>query len=204
MKKNLTVVLLFLLINSLSAQISWMGNEYTTLGTQYLGDQILFEIQSFPIASNQGAQVYIDWNNDGYGGTLNTDYFTLNFIKNQDNNSWWNSYVTMKFIGTHNRKYLGWQTGQSDYITGNFGTFIVSALNNPGSQTAVKNGTIPSSQIDLSWAKDAQNHNVMIVRKKSTNPGQNQPKEQLMQLMLPLVMGWWYIIQVEQLLQIQV
>lgn len=54
---------------------------------------------------------------------------------------------------------------------GNSGTFepiyyfTVSALNTPTDQTATLNSSNPSSQIDLSWAKDAQNHNVMIVRK---------------------------------------
>jgi hypothetical protein len=47
-------------------------------------------------------------------------------------------------------------------------SFTVNALNNPSSQNASQNGTNPASEVDLSWSKDAQNHNVMIVRKKST------------------------------------
>jgi hypothetical protein len=47
-------------------------------------------------------------------------------------------------------------------------TITVNSLNNPSSQNATQNGTNPASEIDLSWSKDAQNHNVMIVRKKST------------------------------------
>ena len=43
----------------------------------------------------------------------------------------------------------------------------VSALNNPSNQTAIQNNTNPQSKIDLTWVKDPQNHNVMIVRKKS-------------------------------------
>jgi autotransporter-associated beta strand protein len=43
----------------------------------------------------------------------------------------------------------------------------VSALNDPGSQTATKNGSNPTSQIDLTWALNAQSHSVMIVRKTS-------------------------------------
>lgn len=46
--------------------------------------------------------------------------------------------------------------------------FTVNPLNNPSSQAAIANSTTPSSSIDLSWSKDAQSHNVMIIRKKST------------------------------------
>lgn len=163
----MVILLLPILIigNTLSAQITWMGNEYTTLGeTQYLGDEVLFEIQSYPIGSNQGAQVYIDWDNNGYGGTFNIDYFALNWIENISNNSKWNKYVTMMFTGTHNRRYLGYQTGFSDYITGNFGTFNVTALSNPANTSGV---TISPLQINLAWTK-WNSKNVMIVRKKST------------------------------------
>lgn len=169
MKKALIALLLLVIFNGLQAQITWMGNEYTTLGsTQYLGDKILFEIQSFPIADQQGAQVYIDWNNDGYGGTFNVDYFALNWIENVGNNSKWNKYVTMMFIGTHNRKYLGWQTGKSDYQTSSMGTFVVSALNNPINQNLNRNPEFQGTKVNVSWNKDAQNHNVMVVRKLST------------------------------------
>jgi len=46
-------------------------------------------------------------------------------------------------------------------------TVDVSALNNPSGQTATQ-GTNPNSDILLSWSKDAQSHNVMIVRKTSS------------------------------------
>lgn len=44
--------------------------------------------------------------------------------------------------------------------------FTVNALNDPSSQTATRNTTNPTTAIDLSWTKDGQSHNVMIVRKK--------------------------------------
>ncbi len=161
MKKCLLIFVLSIIISTSFAQITWMGNEYTTLGgTQYLGDDILFEIQSYPVASGQGAQVYIDWQDDGYGSTQNIDWFALDWIRQSGNNSVWNKYVKMREVGTHNRRYLGWQTGQTDYVTGNIGEFTVSALNNPtvGTLTAYDNS------VDLNWTKDAQSHNVMIVR----------------------------------------
>lgn len=165
MNKVLFFGFLFFLSINLFAQITWMGNEYTTLAsTQYLGDNILFEIQSYPQGENQGAQVYIDWNNDGYGSTLNVDYFNLTYQGSVGNNSKWNAYVKMRATGTHNRQYLGWQTGQSDYNTGDLGTFTVSALENPSGNSALSSS---SSSISLSWTK-WNSKNVMILRKLSS------------------------------------
>ena len=44
-------------------------------------------------------------------------------------------------------------------------TVSVSAINDAGSQTATRSTTAPSSEIDLTWAKNAQDKNVMVVRK---------------------------------------
>jgi len=56
--------------------------------------------------------------------------------------------------------------------------FTVSALNNPSSPSATQ-GTDPNTQIYLTWSKNAQSHNVMIVRKTSiqswTEPTQGTP-----------------------------
>ncbi|VBB44626.1 hypothetical protein TRIP_D260040 [uncultured Paludibacter sp.] len=49
--------------------------------------------------------------------------------------------------------------------SGNCPYFTVNTLNNPSSQAATASST---TQINLSWSKDAQNHNVMIVRYPST------------------------------------
>lgn len=45
--------------------------------------------------------------------------------------------------------------------------FTVSSLNNPTFSSATLGGTNAAPTIALSWSKDAQNHNVMILRKKS-------------------------------------
>lgn len=44
--------------------------------------------------------------------------------------------------------------------------FQVDAINVVNTQNAIQNSINPSTQIDLSWDKNAQSHNVMIVRKK--------------------------------------
>ena len=169
MKK--VILFVFVIMTNISfSQITWMGNEYTNLSApQYLGDKIIFEIQSWPIASNQGAQVYIDWYNDD----LAPEWFNLPWLKNESNNSYWqNNSVTMKYVGTHNRNYLGWQTGfpENNYISGDFGTFTVNALENPSGVTAVRDGVDPDHKVDLTWTRWNSKY-VMIVRKAGSYAG---------------------------------
>ena len=164
--KKILLLSIFTIINLLLfSQITWMGNEYTTLtGNQYLGDTVLFEIQSSPINNNQGARVYIDWSNDGYGFTQDVDYFDLNWIENISANRKWNKYILMTEVGTHNRKYVGWEIGQPNYSTYNMGTFTILELVNPVAPDATP---VSSSQINLSWDK-WNTKDVMIVRSTSS------------------------------------
>ena len=57
-------------------------------------------------------------------------------------------------------------------------TVTVSAINDAGSQTATRSTVNPTSEIDLTWAKNAQDKNVMVVRKLAadswTEPTQGQ------------------------------
>jgi len=48
-------------------------------------------------------------------------------------------------------------------------TVTVSAINDPGSQSATVDAVNYTSEIDLSWAQNAQGHDVMVVRKLSTD-----------------------------------
>ena len=58
----------------------------------------------------------------------------------------------------------GWLNGVT-YPPASMAYFTVNALNNPASPGAA---AASASQIDLGWSKDAQGHNVMVVRKLST------------------------------------
>ena len=48
-------------------------------------------------------------------------------------------------------------------------TVTVSAINDAADQTATRSTTSPASAIDLTWSKNAQGHDVMVVRKLSTD-----------------------------------
>jgi len=66
----------------------------------------------------------------------------------------------------------GWTNNTSLTASTSIGScpyFTVTALNNPSNQVATRNSSNPATSVDLSWAKDDQSHNVMIVRKLSTD-----------------------------------
>ncbi len=68
--------------------------------------------------------------------------------------------------------YKSASTDWADLSTSGAGaslTVTVSAINDPSSQTATRSASLPKSEIDLAWAKNNENHNVMVVRKLSTS-----------------------------------
>lgn len=107
----------FLISNAVSAQnITWIGDEYTDPNlpgspTIYKGDQVKFQIQSYPIGTGQEAQLHIDWNNDGYGGSQNEDWYIMPWLSNSSSNSYWETTLPMKYVGNHKRKYIGYPGG---------------------------------------------------------------------------------------------
>lgn len=157
MKKALLLVIIVNIFNH--AQITWMGNEYFAGNNSFLGDNVEVVIQSWPKALNQGAQIHFDWNNNG----SYDEWFNLPFrYESGSNNEWRSEVVQMRAVGTHNRRYLGWQTGQSDYISGSFGTFTVHALSNP---TGVGKSA-GNEEITINWTK-WNSKDVIILRKTS-------------------------------------
>jgi hypothetical protein len=144
--------------------ITWLGNEYNgDLSNVYVGDPIYFEIQTNNTGSNQGAQIYIDWGNNGYGSIQNIDWYSLNWVSNTGSNTKWSNYITMREAGSHTRKYLGWTNGCADSWTGNYPTWTVNSLQSPtitSSTTAAVNSTLGS--VTLNWTK-FQNRDVLIV-----------------------------------------
>ncbi|MCX6266824.1 MAG: hypothetical protein NTW16_05630 [Bacteroidetes bacterium] len=156
--------------------------------TIYLGDNGTFGCDSWAdvdtkypkwqvvihTAANIEAGLYGSWS-----GYSNVQHKTNTSPRFTSTGTW---YWGMKVEYTDAGVTTGWYCNNDVNWSNMYGTptsnltVTVSALNNPSSQSAVLNGTNPSSQIDLSWSKDAQNHNVMIVRKLSgaswTEPAQ--------------------------------
>jgi hypothetical protein len=48
-------------------------------------------------------------------------------------------------------------------------TVTVSAINNPSGQSATRDAVNVTSEIDLAWTRNAQTHDVMVVRKTSAS-----------------------------------
>lgn len=180
MKKLYGFLFVFLAIVFFSGQ--WVGrNDGATnstpsgfQGNKYLGD--IFPKYNF--FTNGGwdnaAKVQI-----GYGISSGTmiyvnadwegDFGSNRLVKKDAGFGNFSSLGNWYFIGRYsydltNYAYndeAGWTNNQNLDIPGNATYYTVLQLNTPTSQTA---NAFSSSQINLNWSKDAQNHNVMIVR----------------------------------------
>jgi len=113
--------------------------------TSYQGKMLDF------VATSPGTGYYSLW--AGWGAVVGT------------NGSFFNGKNTTMTYGNTNNSDGGSNVPWN--VTYCYGTFTVNALNNPENQTAV---AASASSINLLWNKDLENHNVMIVRKKSTDP----------------------------------
>ena len=109
--------------------------------------------------------IWVDEAGDGGGNNegVKSATFTVNSVATWYYSLWLGFNNT--FVGDNGRWYngnSGWNEGLGTFLSS---SFTVSDLNTPGSQTAAKSSSNPQSIIDLNWARDAQSHNVMIVRK---------------------------------------
>lgn len=107
---------------------------------------------------------WVDEAGDGFGGNEGVKSSTV--IVNSTGTWYYSLWIGWgASIGDNGHWYSGnstWNDGSASFTSS---SFTVSSLNNPSSQTATTAG---STSVNLSWSKDAQSHNVMIVRKKST------------------------------------
>ena len=143
------------------------------LATYFLGDYMStnYEFAINVDTTGYTIQYGIGTTTTGSGWTWNNA--TWSRMDGANNRVWKANSSEYRFTGTGTYYYAGkFITGGYTYFSdGDWTTngavlnatnyFTVNAINDPGSQTATANG---SSQIDLTWAKNAQSHNVMIVR----------------------------------------
>lgn len=141
--------------------------------TYYLGDSLAY-IFYYELNTDT-----FGWTSDyGLGTTTNGSGWTWRSATYDSNNGsnwkWKNNASEHQFTSVGNWYYAGrfvnggctyyadktWQSTSAKALNAT-NYFAVSALNNPGSQTATAAG---ATNISLSWAKDAQSHDVMIVR----------------------------------------
>ncbi|HMP72175.1 MAG TPA: fibronectin type III domain-containing protein [Kiritimatiellia bacterium] len=137
---------------------TWVGNaERDPSGSVWLGDRVGFKVESYPIGPGQAATLnvtYADSSTDGFG---------MQFWKFESNNTFWTNWVQMGKTGTHSFNFTV-AVGTCDE-SGGSGSIVVQALNNPSAQSAVVDAVNSNSQINLSWTKNAQSHDVMVIRK---------------------------------------
>ncbi len=146
--------------------------------TIFLGDQKDFGCESWStvngkwpkwrVVINKSADIH-NGINGSWSGYSNVDHKINTSPRFTSTGIWyWGMQVEYTDAGTT----TGWYCHNNTSWDNMWGTptsnlsVIVSPLNNPETQAA---SSASGSQINLSWAKDAQNHNVMIVRKLSSD-----------------------------------
>jgi hypothetical protein len=180
MKKFAFLFFTFFTVYNSYAEGGWLGDKVrtssiqtwvtsTTPPTVYAGDWFEGEIwlwyQNDPGLGAQFVYTTNNWANTSY------DVFSRGNVS--DNNARYSnegSSIGSWSAGTVVQyKIQCWHAWQNPDFFTNESTFTVSALNNPSTQVATRNSSNPATSVDLSWAKDAESHNVMIVRKLSTD-----------------------------------
>ncbi len=159
----------------------------------YLGDTgLTFGFDSWgQVEANYGAaQLWVRYDNaDLTGGTasdftgfVNDEHKTrTSGLFNQTGTWYWGLRMDYGSPYGSNFWYKAASTDWADLSTSGAGatlTVTVSAINDAGSQTASRSTVNPTSEIDLTWAKNAQDKNVLVVRKLAsdswTEPTQGQ------------------------------
>ncbi|MBP9572574.1 MAG: hypothetical protein KBF08_05885, partial [Kiritimatiellae bacterium] len=152
-------------------------NRGTPVYTYYLGDKLQYQ---FEFALNQDTTGYtveygLGRNTTGTGWTWRDAVWSRLDGDGNVNRVWISKQNEQQFTDTGNWYYAGrftsggctwYADGDWEQTTGGGFTassyFTVNALNNPSGQSATRNSGSPTSQIDLSWSKNAQGHNVMV------------------------------------------
>ena len=146
----------------------------------YLGDTgLTFGLDSWgQIEANYGAaQLWVRYNDADLTGGTASDF--TGFVNdehksrtsgqfNQTGTWYWGLRMDYGSPYGSNFWYKAASTDWADLSASGAGatlTVTVSAINDAGSQTATRSTVNPTSEIDLTWAKNAQDHNVLVVRK---------------------------------------
>ena len=182
MKKILLFLAIILITQNSFAWWTNLANQGTPVYSYYLGDKLAY-IFYFSV-NQETSPMTVSY---GLGTTTNGTGWTWRAAQwgyqTGDDRYWMSKANEHQFTSTGNWYYSGrfvWTAdGYTEYASAGFAEnrttlvatsyFTVNALDNPSDQLASRNPTSPSPAIDLSWTKDEQNHNVMILRKLSTD-----------------------------------
>jgi len=160
------------------APVRWttLVHQGTPVYTYYLGDELLYQFQYAINTDTTG------WTVDyGLGKSTDGSSWTWNggtYASNNNSDVYWTSDQSeFQFTDTGNYYYAGrFNDGTYSYYAMDDWTddnlvlaavnyFTVNAINDPFGQTAAANASAPTTAIDLDWTENAQSHDVMVVRK---------------------------------------
>ena len=164
-------------------QWTYLVHQGTPVYTYYLGDNLLYQFQFAINTDTTGWTVEYGLGKPtgGAGWTWNSG----TYASNHNSDAYWTSDQSeFQFTDTGNYYYAGRFTSDDvppyvyyamdDWTSDNLtlsavNYFTVSAINDPSGQAAAANAGSPAHEIDLEWTENAQSHDVMVVRKLSTD-----------------------------------
>lgn len=137
------------------------GAEWTAPDSSWLGDSEGFSFQSYPVSAGQSGGIEFDWAQDGSFATYND----LDWLKNENNNSYWSNTLQMVSAGTFTSRYVA-AGGACEPVRTNNPALTVQNLNPPTDAVAAKDGTYTNSQINLTWTRGVSGvaKDVLVVR----------------------------------------
>jgi hypothetical protein len=106
----------------------------------------------------------VTWDNEGGDGNGNNEGVRID-VQVTATGTWYYSLRCDSYYHDHSYSESGWNAMISSYDSD---SFTVSTLNNPTLDSVVKDGTYSSTKINLTVTEDAQEHNVLIVRREGS------------------------------------
>ena len=137
------------------------GSAWSAPASDWLGNQPDFEFQSYPIGLGQVAALEFDWAQDG-GFAASSP---MNWIKNENNNSFWSNRVQLTSAGVITSRFSVAGSSCAAQTTTN-PALTVQNLNPPTGASATRDGVNTNSQINLSWTKGVSGSakDVIVIR----------------------------------------
>ena len=133
---------------------TWVGSNtlsgvaWTAAASEWLGNKLNFEFQSYPVGLGQVATLDFDWAQNGSFATTNA----MSWLKNENNNSYWSNRVQMTAAGVFTSRFTAAGSSCAAKTTNN-PALTVQNLNPPTGASATRDGTHTNSQINLEWTR---------------------------------------------------
>ena len=156
---------------------TWVGSNtlsgvaWTAAASDWLGNRLNFEFQSYPVGLGQVATLAFDWAQNGSFAATNS----MSWLKNENNNSYWSNQVQMTAAGVFTSRFSAAGSSCAAKTTTN-PALTVQNLNPPTGASATRDGTYTNSQINLAWTRGVSGEaKATIIVRQTSDAGWTAP-----------------------------